>query len=269
MRRKRLALAGGVALLLALTVPRVWAAGDRVPRLNLTSTASPSTTTTGERVTFTSVITNSGGVAADPVLTLALPKEFIPQTATTSLGATCTVAANAITCPLGANIVDAQQVTATVVAIAVDPGTLTSTGKLDTSTLGAVTNTDSEPLKITTVIGGTMLRCFGWIPTIFGTDGDDEIDGTPGDDVIVGLGGNDEIDGGGGNDKICGGDGNDTLDGGSGDDDLSGGPGDDVLIGGGGKNVLDGDAGRDVLICHTGTDQCNGGGGVDTFVTVR
>jgi Ca2+-binding RTX toxin-like protein len=41
-----------------------------------------------------------------------------------------------------------------------------------------------------------------------------------------------------------------------------------VLIGGGGKNVLDGDAGRDVLVCHSGQDQCNGGGGVDTFVTV-
>jgi uncharacterized repeat protein (TIGR01451 family) len=269
MRGKRVALAAGVALVLAVAVPRVWAAGDRVPRLTVAMTASPATTTTGERVTFTSVITNAGGVAADPVLTLALPKEFIFQTATTSLGTTCTIAANAITCPLGSNIQNGDQVSATVVAIAVDPGTLTSTGRLDTPTLGAVTNTDEAPLKVTTVIGGTMLRCFGWIPTIFGTDGPDEIDGTAGDDVIVGLGGDDEIDGGGGNDKICGGDGNDTIDGGSGDDAISGGPGDDVLMGGGGKNIIDGDAGRDVLICRTGKDVCDGGADVDTFVTVR
>ena len=268
MRGKRLGMAAGVAVLLAITVPRVWASSDRVPRLTVSLVANPATTTTGERVTFTATVTNSGGVAASPVLTQTLPKEYVFQSATTSSGTTCTNAANAITCPLGANMMTSSTVTTTIVAIAVDPGTLTSTAKLDTPTLGAVTNTDQAPQQVTTTITGGMLRCFGWVPTIFGTDGDDVIDGTPGDDVIVGLAGDDTIDGGGGNDKICGGDGTDYIDGGSGDDALSGGPGDDVVIGGAGKNIVDGDAGKDVLVCKTGKDECNGGAGVDTFVTV-
>jgi uncharacterized repeat protein (TIGR01451 family) len=268
MRGKRVALTAGVALVLVATVPRVWASAERVPRLTVSLAANPTTTTTGERVTFTATVTNSGGVAASPVLTQTLPKEYVFQSASTSSGTACTNAANAITCPLGANMLPSSAVIATIVAIPVDPGTLTSTAKLDTPTLGAVTNTDQAPVQISTTITGTMLRCFGWIPTIFGTDGNDEIDGTPGDDVIVGLGGDDTIDGGGGNDKICGGDGNDYLDGGSGDDDISGGPGDDVVIGGAGKNIVDGDAGKDVLVCKTGKDECNGGAGLDTFVSV-
>jgi uncharacterized repeat protein (TIGR01451 family) len=268
MRGKRQVMAVGVAALLAVAAPRVWASSDRVPRLNVALAANPATTTTGEQVTFTATVTNSGGVAASPVLTQTLPKEFVVQAASTSAGTACTNASNAITCPLGANMLPAATVTAVIVAIPVDPGALTSTAKLDTPTLGAVTNTDSAPAQITTTITGTMLRCFGWIPTLFGTDGNDEIDGTPGDDVIVGLGGDDTIDGGGGNDKICGGDGNDYIDGGSGDDAISGGPGDDVVIGGAGKNIVDGDGGKDVLVCKASQDECNGGAGVDTFVTV-
>lgn len=98
-------------------------------------------------------------------------------------------------------------------------------------------------------------RCFGLLPTIRGTNGNDVLIGTVGDDVIMGLGGNDSISGGNGNDVICGGAGNDVvaggngddrlnggfgadrIDGGNGDDELVGGPGDDLLLGGRGANV--------------------------------
>lgn len=53
--------------------------------------------------------------------------------------------------------------------------------------------------------------CNGQLPTIPGTDGDDDIMGTPGDDIILGFAGNDIIEGGGGTDSICSGPGNDRV----------------------------------------------------------
>lgn len=69
--------------------------------------------------------------------------------------------------------------------------------------------------------------CFGRVPTILGTSGNDVIVGTPGDDVIVGGAGNDTISGGGGNDIICGGPGRDRIKGGPGRNWINGGPGRD------------------------------------------
>lgn len=74
--------------------------------------------------------------------------------------------------------------------------------------------------------GGPL--CFGEVPTIYGTPGDDlgpdSIFGTDGPDVIHGLGGDDAIYGLGGKDLICGGDGQDiTLNGGPGNDKIDGG----------------------------------------------
>jgi hypothetical protein len=81
--------------------------------------------------------------------------------------------------------------------------------------------------------------CDGFIVTITGTEGDDNLVGTEGNDVIRGLGGNDTIDGRGGNDRICGDRGNDNLLGGNGNDILDGGPDDDIV---------DGESGDDIII---------------------
>ena len=63
--------------------------------------------------------------------------------------------------------------------------------------------------------------CNGVVPTIMGTEGDDELVGTENADVIIGLAGNDRIRGLGGNDVICAGDGTDWGHAGDGQDDLA------------------------------------------------
>ena len=82
-----------------------------------------------------------------------------------------------------------------------DPGTFTNKAVSGSTGTGVVSHTAETKITVT----GKALRCFGVVPTIFGTDEADEIDGTPAEDVIVGLAGDDAISGGGGNDKICGG----------------------------------------------------------------
>src|SRR5262249_34554309 len=119
---------------------------------------------------------------------------------------------------------------------------------------------------------GSEPTCNGFVPTLCGTDGPDNIVGTSGPDVIVGLGANDRIDGGGGDDSIGGGpgddlligaNGNDQLFGGPGKDELRGGDGDDILRGGPGDDVLFGGPGDDILAGNGGTDVCNGGAGLN------
>ncbi len=66
------------------------------------------------------------------------------------------------------------------------------------------------------------------MPTINGTDKDDNLVGTLQDDVLKGGAGNDMLSGGDGNDVLEGGDGNDTLNGGKGQDSLNGGEGNDT-----------------------------------------
>ena len=105
--------------------------------------------------------------------------------------------------------------------------------------------------------------CFGRIPTLVGTDGNDVLSGTSDTDVIDGRGGNDTINGKGGKDFICGGLGNDTIDGGSGGDRLDGGRGSDTLIGGKGNDRLFGRSGGDSLIGGPGGDRATGGPGTD------
>jgi Ca2+-binding RTX toxin-like protein len=94
--------------------------------------------------------------------------------------------------------------------------------------------------------------CFGQVPTIVGTDGDDTLTGRADvRDVIYGGGGNDSISGGDFYDDgtvpdlLCGGPGNDRLVGARGDDKLSGGGGDDYVDGTNGADVEQGNAGND------------------------
>ena len=95
--------------------------------------------------------------------------------------------------------------------------------------------------------------CFGVMPTLLGTEGDNVIQGTPGDDVIVGMGGNDIVYGGGGRDRICGG---------AGDDRIYGGPDGDLLDGEGGNDRVYGQAGNDgYLLGGDGNDVLSPGAG--------
>lgn len=105
------------------------------------------------------------------------------------------------------------------------------------------------------------------LPTINGTDADDDLDNSTSSDAarMNGGDGNDTITGGDGNDRINAGDGDDLVEGGAGDDTLFGNDGDDTaryrgsifdfvwLEGRGGTltvedtNTSDGDEGKDTL----------------------
>lgn len=115
--------------------------------------------------------------------------------------------------------------------------------------------------------------CGGRIPTIVGTDGNDEVIGTFGNDVILGGGGDDAIDAGFGHDLVCGGAGHDRINGGVGndrifgdddDDTLAGEADDDHVSGGAGHDQLEGGSEHDLLWPGAGVDLVDGGEGRDT-----
>lgn len=110
-------------------------------------------------------------------------------------------------------------------------------------------------------------------PTIFGTEGNDNIRGTSKNELIVALEGNDKVVGGSGNDCIIGGEGNNNIAGESGNDVITtlsgndkvdGSSGDDVILSGGGNDNLEGGSGNDMLNGESGLDNANGGSGTDT-----
>jgi uncharacterized repeat protein (TIGR01451 family) len=287
-----LALGAGVATLLAIAAPHGYAASTRasaITGLTFTKSVSPGPYLVGSPVTFTLQLSNTsaGNITINPVsdplpaglvVTNAVPSDAPASTCTVS-PATATVQA----APVGQTVVchpgvigSGSSFTITITAMPVDSG---SYNNIATATSGA--NTQMATLATPIQVTGTALRCFGSVPTIFGTPGDDTIDGTDGTDVIVGLAGNDTIDGGKGDDKICGGDGNDHLYGGSGADSLAGGNGSDLVDGGAGVDTVRGgsdsntpfatsakhhgpddwyrdgnrDRGHDVLICER-QDSC-------------
>lgn len=266
VRRNRRALwfSAGAAVVLVVASAPVWAQTSAVPNLVVNATASPTSLAAGAPLTLTITVTNGGGIAPEPTLTNTLPDGFVFQEARTDTDTECTATGQVINCPLGRALDRAETARVVITAIPVDPGTFTNKAKSGSTGTGVISHTAETPITVT----GKALRCFGVVPTIFGTDGADEIDGTPGEDVIVGLGGNDAISGGGGNDKICGGSGNDQIEGGSGSDMLDGGSGNDVVSGGAGADVVKGGDGKDVLVCDKTNDVCEGGEGLDTFVHV-
>ncbi|MGH1350057.1 MAG: calcium-binding protein [Methyloligellaceae bacterium] len=128
--------------------------------------------------------------------------------------------------------------------------------------------------------------------TIFGGNGNDDLNGTTGNDILDGGIGDDNLSGfsgidflygnlgedllyggadtdalfgGEGNDQLTGGDGDDGLDGGTGDDTLNGGTGVDWLYGRDGNDILNGGTGTDALFGDAGVDTLNGGDGGDSL----
>jgi Ca2+-binding RTX toxin-like protein len=293
-----LALGAGVATLLAVSAPHSWAANPHSDAVTVVKLASASSVAAGALLTYT--ITATSTVAQILTITDTLPAGFNVKSASFVTNANpapapvdCTVApatiplntsTQLVTCgPVGVTAAaPGNAVTATITAVPL------VTGNNILNTANAVGSVDAGPSagSVQTTVTGSPITCFGAVPTIVGTPGNDTITGTNGDDVIVGLGGNDIIDGGAGNDKICGGDGNDHLYGGLGNDSLAGGRGSDVVDGGAGTNTLRGDSdtttqqnpwpgdgnhrhgnfggdgrdgGRDTLICQRTIDTCDGG----------
>lgn len=263
-RNRALWFSAGAAALLAVATTPVWAGSSAVPNLVVNATASPTSLAPGATLTLTIAVTNGGGIAPEPTLKNTLPAGFVFQKAETDKNTDCTVNGQVINCPLGRALDRAETARVVITAIPVDPGSFTNVAVSGSNGTGVVSHTAETAITVT----GKALRCFGVVPTIFGTAEDDEIDGTSGEDVIVGLDGKDAISGGGGNDKICGGAGNDQIEGGSGADMLDGGDGNDVVSGGAGSDVVQGGKGKDVLVCDKTNDVCEGGEGLDTFVHV-
>jgi RTX calcium-binding nonapeptide repeat (4 copies) len=103
-------------------------------------------------------------------------------------------------------------------------------------------------------LGSTFGDCPTYLPTIFGTPGNDEIIVKgPGNHVVVGLAGNDTIQAlGNGNDKLNGGLGNDRIYGNGGNDKLIGGPGQDVIHAGTGQTTIFAGPGNDIIYARNG-----------------
>ncbi len=158
-------------------------------------------------------------------------------------------------------------------------------GITDTTTPTTPPPTTVPPTTVPpTTVPPVRTRCFGELPTIMGTEGDDVIVGTSGPDVIMALGGDDVILGLEGDDLICAGDGNDGVIAGDGDDLVDAGTGDDAVVGrtgndsirgssgddriggGAGDARLAGGPGDDQVYGGPGTDACSGGSGADTII---
>ena len=122
---------------------------------------------------------------------------------------------------------------------------------------GAITATQwpGQDPQAGTAIRFDRASCAGYLATIVGTSGDDDLVGTSGPDVIATYAGNDTVAGAGGDDIVCAGTGNDRVTGGAGPDRVIGGRGTDEVIGNAGVDRLEGGLGRDT---------CRGGPGQDT-----
>ncbi|HHY72201.1 MAG TPA: hypothetical protein GX497_03070, partial [Bacillus bacterium] len=100
-----------------------------------------------------------------------------------------------------------------------------------------------------------ILQGLGGNDTLYGANGDDQLDGGAGDDKLYGGNGADILLGGTGNDALYGENGNDVLRGGEGNDSLYGGYGNDELDGGAGNDYLDGSYGNDVYLFGRGSGE--------------
>jgi uncharacterized repeat protein (TIGR01451 family) len=295
-----LALGAGIAALIAVAAPHGYAASMPEPHANalaVVKISNPASVAAGSLLTYTITVTNDTVATSATTLSDPLPAGFNVQSATfvtnanpAPAAAPCAAAVTTpgtlatqvqtVTCALGPLTAASPGNAATVTITAIP--LVTGTNLQNTATATAPEYATAYSSTAQTTVTGSPVTCFGSVPTIIGTPGNDDILGTSGDDVIVGLGGNDVIDGGEGNDKICGGDGDDHLYGGRGNDSLAGGDGSDVVDGGSGTNTLkggsdstnqqgpwpggnhhngnrDGRNGHDTLICQRNIDTCDGG----------
>lgn len=284
MDTKNLSIVVGVAALFAAAIGSTGASAAVGPTdLVLTKADSADPVVTGNSLTYTITVQNTGANDASGVVVAdTLPSEVDYVSATSSLG-TCAQAGKTVTCTLG-QVNAGVTATATVVITAKKDGTASNTATVTSvdDTNGA-NNADTETTVITKKAAGTTGKgkakgkgkgkknkasCAA--PSISGTPGNDTLTGTAGADVIRGFAGNDRIIGLSGPDLICAdfgndvvlaGGGKDTVIGGAGNDGLFGGVDGDLLKGKSGRDRLRGQLGNDGLVGGKGRDSCKGGAG--------
>ena len=194
-------------------------------------------------------------------LTVALPSALKPVALRGT--ATCTIAGNQITCPLG-DLRPPHGATLRVEALALSPADTQVQANLTTGLPGARALAATAAVRVTTPERcGLAIQALGGFGK--GTTGGDRITGDrrtdnligrAGDDCLIGRGGDDKLDGGDGQDSVDGGRGSDLLRGGAGNDRLDGGKSDDRIEGGAGNDVIAAvDGERDVVRCGPGRDR--------------
>ena len=138
----------------------------------------------------------------------------------------------------------------------------------DTSTINLITRN----YTLTGTDGADALDGVRWgggiTDTIYGEDGNDDINGYDGNDTLYGGDGADHIEGGDDNDTIYGEAGNDDLEGGSGNDHLYDGAGDDTVAGNGGDDTYHYGGGHDTYTESSGTDSIVLASGIASAPTV-
>lgn len=227
---------------------------------------SPDPVVKGEKLTYTTTVTNDGSVTAVSVEAVT----FIPRGATFvsgdfvngSLEGACAPDEDgpAVRCQVG-NLAVGESASLEVI---VRPGLV---GELENGAYAAADNIppigyggfeDNGVSTVTTVSAPRFC-------TIAGTESDDHLFGTPGKDVICAFGGADRVYGKGGNDVLYGGEGRDGLLGEAGNDVLYGGGDDDVLLDSVGRDRVSGGAGNDFIDVRDGEkrDVARGGRGRD------
>ena len=189
-------------------------------------------------------ITDSGVTdwATVTINRVAAPNDTILTNASTTNGATLTIAADALlandTFWSATNIASVDPVTGGTPSLSGSGDAVTYTFGTGTPrafdyTITADGVSQTARVTITTSTSATL------------TGGNDN-------DILIGRDGQaNTLNGGGGNDRVYGGTGNDTLNGGNGNDTLYGGAGNDTLYGGAGNDILTGGAGADRFVFNT------------------
>ena len=138
----------------------------------------------------------------------------------------------------------------------------------DTSTI----NLTTRNYTLTGTDGADALDGVRWgggiTDTIYGEDGNDDINGYDGNDTLYGGDGHDHIEGGDDNDAIYGDAGDDDLEGGSGNDHLYDGTGNDTVAGGTGDDTYHYGGGHDTYTESSGTDSIVLASGIASAPTV-
>lgn len=103
-------------------------------------------------------------------------------------------------------------------------------------------------------------------PTIYGTEGNNDVNGTSRSEIIVIFEGNDTVNAGSGNDCIIGLTGNKKVNAGSGNDVIVVTSGNDILDSGSGNDVIEAGEGNNNISAGAGDDKVDGGNGTNNVV---
>jgi uncharacterized repeat protein (TIGR01451 family) len=259
---------------MAIAVLGFAAAGTAAPGdptdLKVTKTASATTVTVGDTITYTIKVENLGPETATGVtVTDALPRGVDFGSATSTLG-TCALQGQKVVCPIGTleagPTAKVSSATVTLNVVARKSGSITNTASAGSNQKDPVGSNDTASVTVRVLDKAPTATCAGVAATVVGTAASETLTGTGGRDVIVARGGNDQVFSFAGRDLICAGSGFDRVVSGTAADRVLGGAGLDRLLGRGGADTLKGNGGNDVLKGNAGPDRLRGGAGFDRCV---